>query len=278
MRTLALRDGTEVPVLGQGTWRMGEDRRRRADEVEALRRGLDLGMTLIDTAEIYGDGGSEELVGEAVAGRRDEVFLVSKVAPANASARGTVAACESSLRRLGTDRLDLYLLHWRGRHPLAETVEAFERLREAGKIRRWGVSNFDVADMRELEALAEGSCCAANQVLFNLEERGIEFDLLPWQRERGLPVMGYSPVGQGGALLANEALEAVARRLQASPAQVALAFAISRPGVFAIPKSGTAAHVAENAAAADLTLAPDDLAALDAAFPAPTRKRPLAII
>lgn len=278
MRTIPLRDGTPVPVLGQGTWRMGETPGRRKEEIAALRLGLDLGMTLVDTAEIYGNGASEEVVAEAVAGRRDEVFLVSKVAPSNASAKGTAASCEASLRRLRTDRLDLYLLHWRGRHPLAETVAAFERLLAEGKIGRWGVSNFDTADMEELEALPEGANCAANQVLYNANERGIEFDLLPWARERALPAMAYSPIDQGGGLLAHEALGEVAARRGVSPAQVALAFTIRESGVFAIPKAASVAHVRENAAAAGLELSPEDLAALDAAFPPPRRKTPLAII
>ena len=200
MRTLRLPGGELVPVLGQGTWGMGEDPASRGAEVAALRRGLDLGLTLIDTAEMYAEGGAEEVVGEAIGGRRDEVFLVSKVYPHNASAAGTVAACERSLRRLGTDRIDLYLLHWRGAHPLAETVAAFERLQRAGKIRHWGVSNLDADDMDELTAVPGGAACATDQVLYNPSRRGLEWDLLPWCRERGIPVMAYSPIEQGRLL------------------------------------------------------------------------------
>ena len=278
MKTIELRDGAVIPVLEQGTWMMGDAPARRADEIAALRLGIDAGMVLLDTAEIYGDGASEELVGEAIAGRRDEVFVVSKVAPSNASARGTAAACEASLQRLGLERLDLYLLHWRGRHPLTETVGALEDLVTAGKIARWGVSNFDVDDMEELFAIEGGERCAVNQILYHPGERGVEFDLLPWLEGKGVAAMAYSPVGQGGALLRHPALEAVARRHGASPAQVALAFATRRPNVFAIPKAGTTAHVIENAAAADLVLTAQDLAEIDAAFPPPRRKRPLSML
>lgn len=278
MRDLRLADGTSLPVLGQGTWMMGDAPRRRDEEIAALRAGIERGMTLLDTAEIYGDGASETLVGEAVAGRREEVFLVSKVAPSNASRAGTVAACEASLRRLGVERLDLYLLHWRGRHPLAETLRGFADLMAAGKIARWGVSNFDVDDMEELFAIEGGERCAVNQILYHPGERGVEFDLLPWLEGKGVAAMAYSPVGQGGALLRHPALEAIARRHGASPAQVALAFATRRPNVFAIPKAGTTAHVIENAAAADLALTPQDLAEIDAAFPPPRRKMPLSML
>ena len=278
MRNLQLADGTSLPVLGQGTWMMGDAPRRRDEEIAALRAGIERGMTLLDTAEIYGDGASETLVGEAVAGRREEVFLVSKVAPSNASRQGTIAACEASLRRLGVERLDLYLLHWRGRHPLAETLRGFADLMAAGKIARWGVSNFDVDDMEELFALEGGERCAGNQILYHPGERGVEFDLLPWLEGKGVAAMAYSPVGQGGALLRHPALEAIARRHGASPAQVALAFGTRRPNVVAIPKAGTTAHVIENAAAADLVLTAQDLAEIDAAFPPPRRKRPLSML
>lgn len=275
--TVTLPSGEEVPALGLGTWQMGEDPRNAAREIEALRRGLDLGMTLIDTAEMYGEGGAEEIVGEAISGRRDEVFLVSKVYPWNASRAGTVAACERSLRRLRTDRLDLYLLHWRGEHPLAETVDAFETLRREGKIRAWGVSNFGLDDMEELFALADGRNCTANQVLYNLSRRGVEYDLLPWCQERGIPLMAYSPIEQG-RLLRNDTLIHVAKAYQATPAQVALTFLLERDGVIAIPKSAHAGRIAENREAAELELTDDDLAALDAAFPPPSGRTPLEMI
>jgi diketogulonate reductase-like aldo/keto reductase len=263
----------DIPRLGQGTWHMGEDRSRRAAEVAALRLGLDLGMTLIDTAEMYAEGGSEEVVGEAIAGRRDEVFLVSKVYPHNASHTGVPAACARSLRRLKVNCLDLYLLHWRGSTPIHETVDAFERLKDAGKIRAWGVSNFDVDEMEELPP-----GCAANQVLYNLGERGIEFDLLPWSAGHAIPVMAYSPVGQGGRLLRNPALAGVAARRGATPAQIALAWTLRQPGVVTIPKASDPDHVRQNAEAARLVLSDDDLSALDAAFPPPARKRSLAML
>ena len=263
----------EMPRLGQGTWHMGENRARRGAEVAALRLGLDLGMTLIDTAEMYAEGGSEEVVGEAIAGRRDEVFLVSKIYPHNASHVGVAAACARSLKRLRVNCLDLYLLHWPGGIPISETVEAFERLKDAGKIRAWGVSNFDV---EEMEGLPPG--CAANQVLYNLEARGIEFDLLPWSEQAGMPVMAYSPVGQGGRLLSDPALLEVAGRHGKTAAQVALAWTLRRPGVVTIPKAATEAHVRENAAATEITLGKWDLAALDAAFKPPGRKQALAML
>ena len=273
MRTISFRSGETVPVLGQGTWRFGEGERSRGEEVTALRAGIDLGMTLIDTAEMYAKGAAEEVVGEALAGRRDRVFLVTKAYPHHASRRELPEACARSLRRLGTDVIDLYLLHWRGRTPLAETVEAFERLRAGGQIRHWGVSNFDVADLEELGLAADE--CATDQVLYHPGERGIEFDLLPWCEERAMPVMAYSPVGQGGQLLAHPALAAVAKAHGATPAQVALAWVLRQKGVIAIPKAGDVAHVRANAAAADLVLSPDDLARVDRAFPAPARKSPL---
>ncbi len=253
---------------------MGESTTRRQEEVAALCLGLDLGLTLIDTAEMYADGGAERVVGEAIAGRRDEVFLVSKAYPWNAGRHSLPRACEESLRRLGTDYLDLYLLHWRGEYPLGETVEAFERLREQGRIRHWGVSNFDVDD---LEALSD-TRCAVNQVQYNPEVRGIDFDLLPWQRRHDLPLMAYCPVGQGGQLLKHPALGQVAERHDATPAQIALAWCLREPGVMAIPKAIDPEHLRRNAEAADIRLDDRDLSILDAAFPPPTRKRRLAIL
>ena len=263
----------EMPRLGQGTWRMGEGQAPRAQEVAALRLGVDLGMTLIDTAEMYGEGAAEEVVAEAIAGQRDRVVLVSKVYPQNASRAGVAKACARSLKRLRTDVLDCYLLHWRGAVPLAETVAGFEALVQAGHIRSWGVSNFDVADMAELPP-----GCATNQVLYNAEARGIEFDLLPWSAACGMPVMAYSPVGQGGALLHDTALLAVARRHGVTPGQVALAWTLVRPGVVAIPKASDAGHVRQNAAAADLRLSAEDRAEIDAAFPPPRRKQALEML
>ena len=283
MTHLPLPSGRTIPILGQGTWNMGEDPAARAAEVAALRLGLDLGMTLIDTAEMYGEGGAEEVVGEAIAGRRDEVFLVSKVYPHNASRAGVRAACERSLRRLRTDCLDLYLLHWRGNVPLAETLEAFERLREEGKIRDYGVSNFDTDDMDEAAALPPGMQVAADQVLYNLIQRGIEWDLLPWCRARGIPVMAYSPLestpDEQGPLLARAQLAEVALRHGVTPAQVALAWLLRQDGVVTIPKAVQPAHVRANRAALDLAprLTPDDMALLDAGFPPPARKRSLAM-
>ena len=262
-----------MPRLGQGTWRMGEGQVARAQEVAALRLGIELGMTLIDTAEMYGEGAAEEVVADAIAGQRDRVFLVSKVYPHNASCAGVAAACARSLKRLRTDCLDLYLLHWRGGTPLAETVTGFEALREAGHIRAWGVSNFDVDDMVELPP-----GCGANQVLYNVGTRGIEFDLLPWSRERGMPVMAYSPVGQGGALLRSKALVEIGRRHDATPAQVAIAWTLAQAGVVSIPKAGDSAHVRQNAAAAALWLTEQDLAEIDAAFSPPRRKRSLEML
>ena len=273
MRTLQLA-GVEVPVIGQGTWRMGEDSSQRASEVAALRQGIELGMTLIDSAEMYAEGGAEEMVGEAIAGQRDKVFLVSKVYPHNASRQGIPLACERSLKRLGTDYIDLYLLHWRGQYPLEETVEAFERLRESGKIGRWGVSNFDLDDLHELANPA----CATNQVLYNLEQRGIEFDLLPWSQQQRLPVMAYCPIGQGGHMLAHATLKQVAARHAATPAQVALAWILRQEGVIAIPKAVRPEHVKLNAQAQDIRLEPGDLEALDQAFHAPQRKQRLAMV
>jgi diketogulonate reductase-like aldo/keto reductase len=272
-----LPSGEAMPSLGQGTWGMAEDARRRKEEVAALRLGIDLGMTLIDTAEMYADGGAEVLVGEAIAGRRDELFLVSKVLPENATKSGTVTACEQSLRRLGTDRLDLYLLHWRGNIPLEETLDAFAALVDAGKIRYWGVSNFDVVDMIELWGITGGADVAADQVLYNLTRRGIEYDLLPWCRKRSIPIMAYSPIEQG-RLLGHPALKRVAARHNAKSAQVALAWLLRQDGVVAIPKAANVVHVRENRGALALRLTAQDLAALDRAFPAPTEATPLAML
>ena len=274
MRSLKLADGASVPLVGQGTWHMGENPPERGNEIAALRLGIELGTTLIDTAEMYAEGGAEEVVGEAIRSCRDQVFLVSKVYPHNASRKGVPEACERSLRRLGTDCLDLYLLHWRGQYPLAETVEAFERLKEAGKIRRWGVSNLDLDDMRELDA----PDCAVNQVLYNPQERGIEFDLLPWCQAQGMPVMAYCPLGQGGGLLRHQAILDIARRHGAEPAQIALAWSLRQPEVLVIPKSSNPAHVRLNASAAELTLSADDLVLLDKAFPPPSRSQPLQMV
>jgi diketogulonate reductase-like aldo/keto reductase len=282
VRTLRLPGGESVPVLGQGTWGMGEQSGAFDAEVAALKLGLDLGVTLIDTAEMYGEGGAEKVVAEAIAGRRDAVCLVSKVYPHNASRRGAVTACERSLKRLKTDRLDVYLLHWRGAVPLAETLEAFAALKQAGKILDYGVSNFDIDDMEEAAALPGGGAVATNQVLYNLMNRGIEWDLLPWCRSRGLPVMAYSPFVSAPPaltrLLGNAALKALAARHGATPAQIALAWLLHRPGVVAIPKAVQPAHVRANRAAYDLVLTADDLAELDRAFPPPRKKAPLAML
>lgn len=273
MRTLEI-GGRAVPVLGQGTWNMGDSAAKRDEEIATLRRGIECGMTLIDTAEMYGSGRSEKLVGEAIAGRRDQVYLVSKVLPSNASLEGTVHACEQSLKRLGIETLDLYLLHWRGRYRLQETVAAFERLIEQGKIRAWGVSNLDVDDMEELFSVPGGHACAANQVLYNPEHRGIEYDLLPWCSQHWVTVMAYSPIGQGGKLLRSSALRWVAQRHGVTPAQVALSWCLRQP-LIAIPKASSVKHVEENAAAADLRLDAEDLAAIDRDFSPPKRKQPL---
>lgn len=277
MRTVRLPDGTEVPALGQGTWHMGERGNAAKAEVAALKLGIDLGVMLIDTAEMYGNGRAEELVAEATQGVRDRLFIVSKVYPHNASRTGVPAACERSLKRLRTDRIDLYLLHWRGSHPLAETVEAFEQLRAEGKIRYWGVSNFDTSDMQAVTRLPAGAQCASNQVLYHVGSRGIEYELLPWCTEHKVPIMAYSPVGQGGRLLQSRALAAVAKRHNASPAQIAIAWTMRHDNVISIPKASDPAHVRENAAAGELALTEEDLAAIDAAHPPPGRKQSLDI-
>jgi diketogulonate reductase-like aldo/keto reductase len=276
MRSVRFPDGTAVPVLGQGTWMMGEDPRNRAGEVFALQFGIDLGMTLIDTAEMYADGGSERVVGEAVRGRRDDVFLVSKAYPQNASSGRLSRACDASLSRLGTDRLDLYLLHWRGNVPLAETVEAMGRLVEAGKILRWGVSNLDVDDMEELAA-AGGTSCATDQILYNLTRRGSEFDLIPWLREHSIPTMAYSPVEQG-RLVRHTGLNSIAARKDCNAAQLALAWLLDQPGVIAIPKASSRNHVEENSRSVDIILDEDDRAALERLFPAPRSRTRLEML
>jgi diketogulonate reductase-like aldo/keto reductase len=278
MRNVQFPDGASVPALGQGTWRMGEQAARARDEAAALRLGIELGMTLIDTAEMYGEGGSEQVVGRAIAGLREKVFLVSKVYPHNATRAGTVGACERSLKRLNTDRLDLYLLHWRGGVPLSEFIEAAELLKRQGRIVRWGVSNFDVDDMEELFALPGGEACAANQVLYNPEARGIEFDLIPWCQKRGVPVMAYSPLGQGGRLLRNAAMKRVADRHGVSPASIAIAFSLRLPGVISIPKASSLEHVRANAAAMGVVVNHEDMAEIDATFPPPKRKQALGMI
>ena len=275
-RSVTLPDDTHVPALGQGTWRMGEDARQRKQEIAALRAGVDLGMTLIDTAEMYGDGATETLLGEALAGLRDQVFLVSKVYPQNAGRGRIERACEASLQRLKTDHLDLYLLHWRGEVPLAETVEGIEALIQAGKIRRWGVSNLDHSDMDQLFR-AGGEACATNQILYNVTERGAEFDLLPQLNQRRIPTMAYSPIGQG-QLPTSPALAAVAQRHDVTPFQVALAWVLRDPLVIAIPKAGDVAHITDNRRALDLVLTAEDLAAIDVDFQPPTRKSRLAML
>ncbi len=277
IRTTKLPSGVAVPVLGQGTWRFGEDPARRTGEIESLRRGLDLGMTLIDTAEMYGDGAAEEVIAEAIEGRRDEAFLVSKVLPHHATFDGTVAACNASRRRLQTEWLDLYLLHWRGNIPLAETVAAFELLKARGAIRHWGVSNFDVDDMEDLIAVKDGDDVETNQVLYNLVRRGVEYDLVPWAHKAELPLMAYSPIEQG-RLLDAPALAEVAARHRATPAQVALAWVLHHEDVIAIPKAASPAHVEENRAALDLHLSAQDIAHLSRAFPPPRHKVPLEML
>jgi diketogulonate reductase-like aldo/keto reductase len=262
--------------MGQGTWKMGERAERRADEIAALRAGVELGMTLIDTAEMYGDGAAETLISEALGSVRDELFLVSKAYPQNASRSRLAGACEASLKRLGTDRLDLYLLHWRGSVPLAETVEALEALKSAGKIRHWGVSNLDTDDMEELVA-AGGDGCVTDQILYNLVRRGPELDLLPWLAEHNIPVMAYSPVEQG-RLSTHPALATIAAEVGATPVQVALAWTLRQDGLIAIPKASSVAHVRENRAAADIVLSDAQFATLDAAFPRPRDRRPLEML
>jgi diketogulonate reductase-like aldo/keto reductase len=275
-RTDSLPSGEAIPALGQGTWHMAEDPRRRDEEIAGLRLGVDLRMTLIDTAEMYADGGAEELVGEAIEGLRDDVFLVRKVLPQHPTLRGTIDACERSLTRLGVDDLDLYLLHWRGAVPLEETLEPFDTLVGAGKIRNWGVSNFDIADMAELVDLADGTDVSTDQVLYNLEHRGIEFDLLPWCERSAVPIMAYSPIERGG-LLRHPVLRSLAARREATTAQAALAWLLRRDDVCAIPRASKPAHVRENRGALDIRLLAADFAELDRAFPPPMSKQPLAM-
>lgn len=274
---VSLPDGERIAKLGQGTWEMGERATRRASEIAALREGVELGMTVIDTAEMYGEGATETLVGEALAGLREQVFLVSKVYPHNASRRGVVAACEASLKRLKTDRLDLYLLHWRGGVPLAETIEGFEALRSAGKIRHWGVSNFDTDDMEELVSARGGQACATNQILYNVARRGPEFDLLPWLEANQMPAMAYSPVDHA-RLPKRTPLDEIARARGVSVVHIALAWVLAQPNVFAIPKAGSVEHVRENRRALDLRFTEDELAAIDAYFKPPRGKRPLEML
>lgn len=270
------RSGERIPALGMGTWHLGQGRHPDLVEIEALRTGIDLGMSLIDTAEMYGDGDSERLVGRAIAGRRDSVFLVSKVLPSHATYERTILACEDSLARLGTDWLDLYFLHWRGEVPIEETVRAFEELKRRGMIRHWGVSNFDLPDIRELLELPGGRGFETDQVLYNLVHRGIEWNLLPWCQQDGVPIMAYSPLEQG-QLIGDPVLRGIGARRKATSAQVALAWVIRHPGVCAIPEAGTPAHVRENAGALRLVLHEDDAVELDAAFPPPSRPVPLAM-
>jgi diketogulonate reductase-like aldo/keto reductase len=277
MRTVALPTGEKVSALGMGTWRMGENIAMRAEEIETLRLGLELGVTLIDTAEMYGEGRTEELVGEALHQSRDQAFIVSKVYPHNASRSGIMAACERSLRRLCTDRIDLYLLHWRGSVPLEETLEGFTTLQGESKIRYYGVSNFDVDDMEELWRVPGGSSTAANQVLYNLRHRGIEWDLLPWLRERRIPIMAYSPIEEG-RLTRDKALAAFARRLDMTPAQAALAWLLANNDVVVIPKTGKRSRLQENLRALNHELTPDQLLELDRFFPPPSRHQPLEMI
>jgi diketogulonate reductase-like aldo/keto reductase len=280
MRTVTFPDGRTAAALGQGTWYMGDSTATRAEEIQALRTGLDLGMTLVDTAEMYGNGAAEELVGEAIAGRRDEVFLVSKVLPSNASRTGVVEACRRSLRRLKTDRLDLYLLHWAGPHPLEETIAGFERLLESGEIGGWGLSNFDEDELGGLPAGYEPGTARGpqtDQILYNLTRRGPEFDLLPSSRVSGMPLMAYSPIEQG-RLAGLPVLEGIAARHGANTVQIALAWVLRLEHVIAIPKAGSSAHVRENRAALDIVLTPQDLAELDAAFTPPRSWQPLEML
>lgn len=277
MKQVTLPGGERVPALGMGTWNMGDDRGTRAEEIATLRMGLDLGLRLVDTAEMYGEGLSESLIGEALAGRRDEAFLVSKVYPHNASRKGAVAACERSLRRLGTDRLDLYLLHWRGDVPFEETIEAFQALQAAGKIRYFGVSNLDLDDMEAFCDVPGGDAVAVNQLLYNLTRRGIEFDLLPWLRERNVPVMAYSPIEQA-RLLRNAGLRRFAERHGMTPAQAALAWLLRTDDIIAIPKTSQRDRLRENVRALEITLTPEQLDELDALFPPPRHAQPLAML
>lgn len=276
MQSVILPDGETVSALGQGSWGLGENRNRRAEEIAAIREGVALGMTVVDTAEMYGEGGTESFLAEALAGLRDQVFLVSKAYPQNAGRGRLAQACEQSLRRLNTDHLDLYLLHWRGNVPLGETAMAMQALQKDGKIRHWGVSNLDTDDMQELESVG-GEACATNQILYNLTRRGPEFDLLPWMQARKMPLMAYSPIEQGRLPL-KAPLKTIAERHAASPLQIALAWALHRPDAIVIPKAARLDHVRQNRKALDIVLSKEDLAALDTAFPPPARKVPLAML
>lgn len=277
MKYVELPSGERVPALGQGTWHMGEDPARREEEIATLQQGMDLGLTLIDTAEMYGEGAAEKLVGAAIAGRRDQAFIVTKVYPHNATRRGAAAACERSLRRLGTDRIDLYLLHWRGDVPLEETFEAFASLQRAGKIRHYGVSNLDLSDLRELWPLPAGMAVATNQLLYNLTRRGIEWELLPWLRERRVPIMAYSPFEQG-RLLRDSRLNEFSRRHGMTPVEAALSWLLSHRDVVAIPKTGRRGRLRENVVALERELTAAQLAELDRLFPPPARARPLEML
>jgi diketogulonate reductase-like aldo/keto reductase len=277
IRSLRLPSGEPIPVLGQGTWGMGEDPAERAEEIRSLRLGLDLGLTLIDTAESYGDGAAEELVAEAVDGVRDDVFLVTKVLPSNATRRGTIEACERSLKRLRTEVLDMYLLHWRGQIPLEKTIQGLTELLEAGKIRHWGVSNFDAIDLAEVLTIAGGNAVETDQVLYNLTYRGIEFELLPWCRDRGVPIMAYSPINRG-LLIEDDVVVEIAEKHDATPAQIALAWVLRHDDICAIPKAAIHEHVRENRGALDVHLDKDDLKLLDEAFPPPREPQPLAML
>ncbi len=270
-------NGPELCRLGQGTWYMGDNSSRKIDEINALRRGIELGMSIIDTAEMYGDGRAELLVGEAIAGRRDQVYLVSKVLPYHASRKGTITSCENSLKRLQTDYLDMYLLHWEGSYPFQETVEAMLELVQQGKIRQWGVSNMDIGEMEDFFSLPGGDTCATDQVLYNLSRRGIEYDLLPWCKKKKLPVMAYSPIEQG-RILDNKELKKIADKHNATPAQIALAWVLRNPDVIAIPKAGKVEHVESNFESLNIVLDAEDYQKLDIAFPAPTRKKQLEML
>ena len=279
MKTVTLPDAERVPALGQGTWRMGENKRASKEEVAALRLGIELGMTLIDTAEMYGEGGAEKVVADAIEDQRDCVFVVTKVYPHNASRTELPKACERSLKRLRIDAVDLYLLHWReGSTPLAEAVEAFEKLRAAGKIKRWGVSNFDVDDMKELRDIENGFACAANQVLYNLENREIESGLLQWSQKHAIPIMAYSPVGHGRGLLESATLNKIATRYDATPSQIALAWVLRQPQVVAIPKASREKHVRDNVRSIEIKLTNEDLADLDQEFPPPKSRKSLPVL
>ena len=277
MKIVTLPSGEKIPALGQGTWYMGDKRETRAEEISTLQLGLDLGLKMIDTAEMYGEGKAEELIGQAIAGRRDQAFLVSKVYPHNASRKGTIAACERSLKRMRTDHIDLYLLHWRGNIPFSETLEGFSALQKAGKIRYFGVSNMDLDDMRELFSLSGGEAVATNQLLYNLTRRGIEWDLLPWLRDKRIPVMAYSPIEQA-RLLSNPKLVDFTTRHGMSPAQAALAWLMAKGDVIAIPKTGRRERVKENIGALDHDLTAEQLGELDSLFPPPKKATPLEML